>query len=86
MAYEDQSISEGIAKEIEAIARNFLSNGDIARTDTVAPFTHYTLYRTSIIFTDIHQRTYSRSADEAAKTINRLLNALGERWKAAGKR
>ena len=80
----EQNIAEGVAKELDTISRNFLSRGDAVRIDKISPFMHHILYRSSIIFTDIHQRTLSHSAGEAANTINQMLGILGERWKSAG--
>jgi hypothetical protein len=83
----DQSIAEGVARELETISRTFLSYGDMIRlrVEKISPFMHHILYRSSIIFTDIHQMTTSYSAAEASSTINQMLCILGERWKAAGK-
>lgn len=81
----DQNIAESVAREVELISRNFLSRGDSVRVDKISPFLHHLLYHSSIIFTDIHQRTTSYSAGEAANTINQMLSILGERWRAGGK-
>lgn len=81
----DQNVAEGVARELATISRGFLGRAESIRVDKISPFMHHILYRSSIIFSDIHQRTTSYSAGEAANTINQMLSILGERWRAAGK-
>ena len=81
----ERNITDGIAREVEVISRNFLSRGDTLQVDKISPFMHHILYHSRAIFTGIHQRTISYSAGEAANTIDQMMGALGERWKSAGK-
>jgi hypothetical protein len=83
--YEEQSISESIAQEIQTISRNFLAHADTAQLDRISPFMFHLLYHSRIIWTELHRKTGSQASHDATVTIQQMMGILGDRWKAGGK-
>ena len=82
--YEEHSMSETIASEIEAISRNFLVHANVLRVDRISPFMFHLLYHSRIVWSELHRKTGSQASLDATVTIHQMMAILGERWKAGG--
>ena len=84
--YEEHSISESIAREIETISRNFIAHSDTVCIDRVSPFMFHLLYHSRIIWSELHRKTGTQASLDAAITIHQMMGILGERWRAGGEK